>query len=176
MVNVSENCYSIESTFTSNALAASLQQAPGEAPGPHAPPGASAVRRRRRRDNDPAFTPTRRAVVEVPRHLRRKQPAARSAWSAMERFWQVVGLMHVTPYRAPPARPAQMHGVMDTAPAHLTPVAIADCAYFAATVADNNGAVWRMFPVTHLPPSSLSCTSSCSHSTGLCKNNNQEDY
>jgi len=61
-------------------------------------------------------------------------------------------LMHVTPYRAPPARPAQMHGVMDTAPAHLTPVAIADRAHFATTVADNNGTVWRMFLVTHLPP------------------------
>jgi hypothetical protein len=176
MVNVSENCYSTGSTFTSNALAASLQQAPGEAPGPYAPPGASTVRRRRRRDNDPAFTTTRRAVVEVPRHLRGKQPATCSARSAMKRFRQVIGLMHVTPYRSSLARPAQMHGVMDTAPAHLTPVAIADCAHFATTVADNDGTVWRMFPVTHLPPSSLSCTSSCSHSTGLCKNNNQEDY
>jgi hypothetical protein len=176
MVNVSENCYSIESTFTSNALAASLQQAPGEAPGPHAPPGASTVRRRRRRDNDPAFTTTRRAVVEVPRHLRGKQPATCSARSAMERFRQVIGLMHVTPYRLPTTCPAQMHSVVDTAPTHLTPVAIADCAHFATTVADNDGTVWRMFPVTHLPPSSLSCTSSCSHSTGLCKNNNQEDY
>ena len=176
MVNVSENCYSIESTFTSNALAASLQQAPGEAPGPHAPPGASAVRRRRRRDNDPAFTPTRRAVVEVPRHLRRKQPAARSAWSAMKRFRQVIGLMHVTPYRSSLARPAQVYGIVYTTTPHLTPVAIADCAYFAATVADNDGTVWRMFPVTHLLPSSLSCTSLCSHSTTLCKSDNQKDY
>jgi hypothetical protein len=115
MVNVSENCYSTGSTFTSNALAASLQQAPGEAPGPYAPPGASTVRRRRRRDNDPAFTTTRRAVVEVPRHLRGKQPATCSARSAMKRFRQVIGLMHVTPYRSPPARPAQVHGVVDTA-------------------------------------------------------------
>jgi hypothetical protein len=92
----------------------------------------------------------------------------------MKRFRQVIGLMHVTPYRSPPARPAQMHGVMDTAPTHLTPVAIADCAYFAATVADNDGTVWRMFPVTHLPPSSLSCTSLCSHS--LYKSDNHKDY
>jgi len=94
----------------------------------------------------------------------------------MERFRQVIGLMHVTPYRSSLARPAQVYGIVYTTTPHLTPVAIADCAYFAATVADNNGTVWRMFPVTHLPPSSLSCTSSCSHSTTLCKSDNQKDY
>jgi len=64
----------------------------------------------------------------------------------MERFRQVIGLMHVTPYRLPTTCPAQMHSVVDTAPTHLTPVAIADCAHFATTVADNDGTVLAHVP------------------------------
>lgn len=83
--------------------------------------------------------------------------------------------MHITPYRPSLACPAQMHGIVYIAAAYLTPVAIADCTHVAATIADNDGTVWFVFPITHLPPSSLSCTSLCSRSIALCKTDNQKE-
>lgn len=135
------------------------QRAPGEKPGPPFP--SFSARLCRYRDDDAAFTTTRWTVFKVPCDLSSEQSAAGNTGSAMERLRQMVRLMRLTPHGAPPACPTEVHRVGDAAAAYLPPVAVADGPNASATVTVHDRSVCRVFLVTHVPPSSLSCTSSC---------------
>ncbi len=121
------------------------------------------VRWRLRGYDNAALTTARWTVLKVPSRLGGEQSAAGDARSAVKRFGQMICLMHLAPHGAPPTRPTQMPGVLDAAAAHLPPVTVANRADASTTVTDHNRSVWRMFPVTHRSPSSLSCTSLCGY-------------
>lgn len=134
------------------------QCAPGKKPRPHAPFLSFVTRLRRYRDKNAAFTTTRWAVFKVQRHLSGEQSAAGNAWSAVKCLWQMIRLMHLAPYGASAARPAQMPGVVNPVAAHLSPVAITNGANAAATVTDDDRSAGLAFLVAHVLPSSLSDT------------------
>jgi hypothetical protein len=75
----------------------------------------------------------------------------------------MIGLMHLAPHGAPPTCLAQMYRIVCPAAAHLPPITIADGADAATTVTDDDRSAGLAFLVTHMLPSSLSCTSLCSH-------------